>query len=130
MTDTDTTIKDQIEQLIYAYDLHTLNVDAVLPDDVKRLTVTEDLLRDNLPTLETRSDLVAYSACFYAYLNQNPSGTRDDFNENYNPEALESVSQNIRAKLAQDVDLADVIKFHAENCSIPTKVDLSRQVKS
>jgi hypothetical protein len=130
MTETNTTLKEQVEQLVYAYDLNTLNVESVLPDDVKRLAVTEDLLRDNLPTLEARADLVAYSACFYAYLNQTPNGTREQFNETLNPEALESVSQNIRTKLAQDVNLADVVKFHRDNCSIPTRVDLKRQVKS
>lgn len=127
---TDTKIADQIEQLVYSYDLHTLNIESILPDDVKLLKVTEELVKDNLPSLEDRADLVAYSACYYAFLNDNPKATREDFNAVLNPEALEGVSVNIRAKLKQDVDVADVVKFHSENCSIPTRIDLNRQVKS
>lgn len=125
-----TDIKDKIEQLIYAYDLSVLNVEATLPDDVKRLTVTQELLRDNLPTLEERADLVAYAACFYSFLNEKPDGTREEFNSVHNPEALETVSQNVRKLLKDPLDLEDVVSFHTKNCSIPTRVDINRQVKS
>ena len=127
---TDTTIQDHIEQLVYAYDLHILNIEVILPDDLKCLSVTEELVKENLPSLEIRSDLVAYSACYYAFLEQNPKATREEFNAVHNPEALESVSLGIRAKLKQEVDVADVVKFHSENSSLPTRVDLNRQVKS
>lgn len=126
MTDT----KDLIEQLVYAYDLSILNVEAVLPDEVKRLAITEELLRDNLPDLEHRADLVAYAACFYSFLNEKPDGTREEFNAVHNPEALETVSQNVRKLLKAPIDVQDVISFHAKNCSIPTRVDINRQVKS
>jgi hypothetical protein len=126
MTDT----KDLIEQLVYAYDLSTLNVDAILPDDVKRMTVTEQLLSENLPTLEQRSDLVAYAACFYAFLNEKPDATREEFNAIHDPEALEKVSVNVRTKLQEPLSVVGVIEFHAKNCSIPTRVDINRQVKS
>lgn len=122
--------KDLIEQLVYAYDLSTLNVDAILPDDVKRMAVTEQLLSENLPTLEQRSDLVAYAACFYAFLNEKPDATREEFNAIHDPEALEKVSVNVRTKLQDPLSVADVIEFHAKNCSIPTRVDINRQVKS
>lgn len=122
--------KDLIEQLVYAYDLSTLNVDAILPDDVKRMAVTEQLLSENLPTLEQRSDLVAYAACFYAFLNEKPDATREEFNAIHDPESLEKVSVNVRTKLQEPLSVADVIEFHAKNCSIPTRVDINRQVKS
>lgn len=122
--------KDLIEQLVYAYDLSTLNVDAILPDDVKRMAVTEQLLSENLPTLEQRSDLVAYAACFYAFLNEKPDATREEFNAIHDPEALEKVSVNVRTKLQEPLSVADVIEFHVKNCSIPTRVDINRQVKS
>lgn len=123
-------IKDQIEQLVYAYDLSTLNVEAILPDEVKRLSVTEELIKDNLPTLEQRSDLIAYAACFYAFLNDKPDATREEFNSVHDPEALEKVSMNVREKLQEPLSLSAVIEFHAKNCSIPTRVDINRQVKS
>lgn len=129
MTDTADT-KNKIEQLIYAYDLSTLGVEAVLPDDVKILVVTEDLLRENILTLEERADLVAYSACYYAFLNEKPDATREEFNTVHNPEALEKVSVSIRSKLKESLNLTEVVDFHRKNSIVLTRVDLNRQVKS
>jgi Flp pilus assembly CpaF family ATPase len=125
-----TDILDKVEQLVYAYDLSTLGVEAILPDEVKVLEITEDVLKDSIPSLERRADLVSYSACYYAFLNQNPSATRDDFNAVLNPEALEQVSTNIRTKLKDPLTLSDVVEFHKNNKTLLTRVDLNRQVKT
>lgn len=127
MTQPDT--KTQIEQLVYAYDLHTLGIQAVLPDDVKSLALTEDMLSDNIPALEERADLIAYGACLYSYLNQNPKGTREEFNAAHDPEALEKVSVQIRDKLNATIEVKDLIEYHSQNSARPTRIDMKRQVK-
>lgn len=124
-----TDVKDKIEQLVYAYDLSTLGVEAILPDEVKVLELSEQLLTEHLPSLEQRADLVAYSACYYSYLNQNPNGTRDEFNTLHNPEALEQVSVSIQNKLNSTLDTKVLLEFHRKNSPLPTRIDINRQVK-
>lgn len=122
------TIKEHIEQLTYAYDLASLNVDAILPDAIRSLTLTEALLQENLPTLEARANLVAFIACYYAHLNENPKVTQEEFKAICNPIALEQVSNKIQPLLKTTLDVQELIKFHEHHSKQLTRVDYDRQV--
>lgn len=123
---------EQLQQLVYAYDLSTLGIECIVPNAIKDLDLSEDAINAHMSTditLESRAELVAYSACFFKYLAENPGGTEDDFTKRADPVVFDKVCKDIETKLTPQVDREKLREFHRINFAATTRLDRGRQVK-
>jgi len=121
---------DKVRKLIYAYDLSILNIEIDLPENMRDFNLTKQLLMKYEISLLERAGSIAYDACYFQFLKQNPQGTLDEFKSVLNPDAVKKVANDIMPKLQKKLHVKKLKEFHEKKFSKnSTKVDLDRQVK-
>lgn len=125
---TELTDKEKLQQLVYGFDLDGLKIGCLLPESLRSLVLTEEFLKENTPSLEDRAATVAYTACYYSYLNTHPDGTEEDFRNRADLSEFEKVADNIQTKLKAEVTLQELVDFHNKNFNT-TRVRRETQTK-
>lgn len=122
--------EDKVKKLIYAYDLEVLNITIDLPEAMRDFILTRPMVQKYVPSLLERSISIAYDACYFQYMNQNPESNVEEFKKVLDNDAVKKVADDIRPKLHKNPSLNRLKKFHEKKFSKnPTRVDLDRQVK-
>jgi hypothetical protein len=121
-------VEDTIRSIVYVHDLAAMGLDAKLPLSMKDFELTQDVVDAHIPTHEERAAMIAYQSCYFAYLAQNKNGTYEEFRQNVNPNAVETVTQNILSKIPETVKLDDLKEIHRVQFLNLTRVDKDRQI--
>lgn len=121
--------KEQLQNLIFAYDLSTLGIECAIADSLKNLSLTESVLAENSPTIQERAAAIAYQACLQKYRVTYPSNTEDQFKQTLNIDGFNEVIGNVITKLKDPIPTSEIIGFYEKLCLNLTKVDKDRQVK-
>lgn len=115
--------------LVFLYDLHTLNIEGELPAILKNYSLTQEMLDEHCPTLDVRAGEIAKQACWYAYVQVTDNPNPFEFSSQILPSALEKVKQSVMEKLTQDVPLSKVQEVVRLCSQMPTQVDKDRQIQ-
>lgn len=122
--------EDKVKKIVYAYDLEVLNIEIDLPETMRDFELTRPMVQKYVPSLFERSVSIAYDACYFQYMSQNPKSTVEEFKKVLDEDAVKKVADEIRPKLHKKPSLNRLKKFHEKKFSKnPTRVDLDRQVK-
>lgn len=120
--------EDAVRSIIYVHDLAAMGIDAKLPLSMKEFEITEDVVNAHTPTHEERAAMIAYQSCYFAYLIQHPQTTYDEFRQNVNPSAVDTVALNVIAKIPKHVKVDDLKEIHRVQFLNLTRVDKDRQI--
>lgn len=115
--------------LVFLYDLHTLNIEGNLPPVLKNYPLTQEMLDEHCPTLHVRAAELAKQACWYAYAQIAKNPNPFEFASQILPNALEKVKTSIAEKLTHDVPLDKVLTVIRLRSQTPTQVDKDRQIQ-
>lgn len=127
MTTLDT--KTIVCNLVFLYDLYTLNIEGELPAILKNYPLTKEMLDEHCPTMDIRAGEIAKYACWYAYVQVSKNPNPFEFSSQILPNALEKVKQSIIEKLTHDVPFDKVQEVVRLRSQTPTQVDKDRQIQ-
>lgn len=123
-------LKDKIAKLVYVYDLEKLGIESTPPREAVDVDLSEEVLTNNLPTLDERAATVAWDACFLNYLSTTENGTIEEFQKTLNLDAYKEVTLKIRASLDENVSHERLRELHKrKSLNNPTRVNLKTQVQ-
>ncbi|NBO23254.1 hypothetical protein EBU94_07960, partial [bacterium] len=91
------TPKILLQNLVFAYDLQTLNIESNVSKEIQNLELTEELLRE-LPSIEDRAHAIGYQACYAKYETEVSNPSKEDFENRVNISEFERVCTNIQQK--------------------------------
>lgn len=115
--------------LVFLYDLFTLNIEGELPAVLKNYQLTQEMLDEHCPSLDVRAAELARQACWYAYAQTTPNPNPFEFASHILPNALDKVKANIIDKLMPDIHLDKVQAVVRLRSQTPTQVDKDRQIQ-
>jgi hypothetical protein len=120
--------EDAVRSIVYVHDLAAMKVDAKLPLSMKDFEITQELLDTHIPTHEERAAMIAYQSCYFAFIAVHKNATYEDFRQNVNPEAIQTVTQSVVAKIPETVKLEDLKEIHRVQFLNLTRVAKERQI--
>ena len=117
-----TDIQKSVDTLIYLYYLSTLGATKIeLPESVKELRITQELLNKHATTITERTSTATWFMCFTEFKKENPEKTVEDFRDAFSkPAGLETFKKTLElvaVKLNKDVtskQLRDFVKSKEE----------------
>jgi hypothetical protein len=121
--------KDQLQNLIFAYDLSTLGIECNIADTLKNLNIEESVISEHIPTVRERAGAVAYQACWQKYQITYPSQTEEQFLKTLNMKGFEEVVGKVIVKLQDPISFSSLTEFYRVQSLNLTRLDKDRQVK-
>ena len=118
--------KNLLDNLVFAFDLQTLNIESNVSKEIQDLELTEELLRE-MPTVEDRAHAIGYQACYAKYQNEVSQSSKEDFENRVNISEFERVCTNIQQKLSS-ITLEQLKEFQRIKSLNLTRVDKDRQI--
>jgi len=121
------TPKILLQNLVFAYDLQTLNIESNVSTEIQNLELTEELLQE-MPTMEDRAHAIGYQASYAKYQKMISEPSKEDFEKRVNISEFERVCKNIQEKLAVSITLEQLKEFQRIKSLNLTRVAKDRQI--
>lgn len=121
------TNKILLQNLVFAYDLQTLNIESNVSTEIQNLELTEELLQE-MPSIEDRSHAIGYQASYIKYQTQVSDPSKEDFERRVNISEFERVCKNIQEKLVSTITLDQLKEFQRIKSLNLTRVAKDRQI--
>lgn len=125
--------EEKVQKLILGYDLSSLGINWTLPEPIKDLKLSQDVLDKYSPSFLERVCHLAWLSCFENFKINYPDGTEEEFRANFLSKpagfaVYQKAVQNLQSKIEKTVLLETLKEFQRVRFLNLTRVDL-RQVR-